>query len=129
MLHQIRRDLDALPSWPVIRVAYFIWKDPWMVAGGDTFISVMLEKCGFENVFKGRTRYPEVSHADLHESGCQLVLLSSEPFPFKEVHKKEFPTLPVQLVDGEMFSWYGSHLLQSAAYFRQLRGQILTNII
>jgi hypothetical protein len=89
----------------------------------------MLEKCGFENVFKGLSRYPEVTHKDLQDTGCQLVLLSSEPFPFKEVHKKDFPGFPVELVDGEMFSWYGSHLLQSAAYFRHLRGQILPDII
>ncbi len=102
------------------KVAYFIWKDPWMVAGGDTFISAMLEKCGFGNVFKNRTRYPVISLEELKDTGCQLVLLSSEPFPFKETHFSFFKDHPVQLVDGEMFSWYGSRILRAAAYFREI---------
>lgn len=103
---------------PRKKVAYFIWKDPWMVAGGDTFISAMLEQCGFENVFKKRTRYPVITLDELQDTDCQLVLLSSEPFPFKEAHFSFFSSLPVQLVDGEMFSWYGSRILCAAAYFR-----------
>ena len=102
------------------KVAYFIWKDPWMVAGGDTFISAMLERCGLVNVFKERTRYPVISLEELQHTGCQLVLLSSEPFPFKEKHFPFFPDWPVKLVDGEMFSWYGSRILRAVAYFREI---------
>jgi ABC-type Fe3+-hydroxamate transport system substrate-binding protein len=103
-----------------LKVAYFIWKDPWMVAGGDTFISAMLEQCGLENVFKNSHRYPEISLEELINTDCQLVLLSSEPFPFKSTHFSFFKNLPVQLVDGEMFSWYGSRILRAAAYFREI---------
>lgn len=102
-----------------LKVAYFIWKDPWMVAGGDTFISAMLEQCGWENVYKNRKRYPEISLEELMNTDCQLVLLSSEPFPFKTTHFPFFKHLPVRLVDGEMFSWYGSRILRAAAYFRE----------
>lgn len=103
-----------------VKVAYFIWKDPWMVAGGDTFIASMLEQCGLENIFKDSTRYPVISPEELQHTGCQLVLLSSEPFPFKQSHSAFFPNLPVLLVDGEMFSWYGSRILRAAAYFREI---------
>ncbi|SFW81562.1 ABC transporter substrate-binding protein [Chitinophaga sancti] len=103
-----------------LKVAYYIWKDPWMLAGGDTFISSMLEQCGLENVFKDRTRYPEISPETLMHTDCQLVLLSSEPFPFKESHVSFFKNLEVRLVDGEMFSWYGSRILRAVAYFRDI---------
>lgn len=115
---QIKTTFASIPQQK-LKVAYFIWKDPWMVAGGDTFISAMLETCGFENVFKNRSRYPEISLKDLHQSDCQLVLLSSEPFPFKATHFSCFPDHRVQLVDGEMFSWYGSRLLGFGDYIRE----------
>ncbi|NLU95880.1 helical backbone metal receptor [Chitinophaga sp. Ak27] len=104
--------------------AYFIWREPWMVAGGDTFIHEMLRACGLQNVFGSRPRYPSVTAEELFHSGCRRVLLSSEPYPFKEKHIAELQTMlpeaQVQLVDGEMFSWYGSRLLESPAYFQSL---------
>lgn len=107
-----------------IPTAYFIWRDPWMVAGGDTFIHEMMKVCGFENVFAGIDRYPVVTMEQLKETGAQLVLLSSEPYPFKEKHIAEIqlilPAAKVLLVDGEMYSWYGSRLLHAPAYFRSI---------
>jgi len=110
---------------PKRKAAYFIWKNPWMVAGNDTFIDHLLRTCGWENVFAKKTgRYPETTLAELKESGAESILLSSEPYPFKEKHLAELQeTLPnaiVKLVDGEMFSWYGSRLLQSTDYFREI---------
>ena len=59
---------------------------------------------------------------------CQLLLLSSEPYPFKQKHIDELqPLLPhikIVLVDGEMFSWYGSHLQYAPGYFKELRMSI-----
>lgn len=102
------------------RVAYFIWYRPWMAAGGDTFINDILSRMGFQNVLKDKNRYPEVNPADLLHAGVEKILLSSEPFPFGEKHIAELqsllPDVAVQLVDGEMFSWYGSRLLQAADY-------------
>jgi ABC-type Fe3+-hydroxamate transport system substrate-binding protein len=117
------------------RTAYCIWQDPYMTVGGDTFIHSMLEAAGFENIFSGKTRYPVITTADLlianlpaGREGCELLLLSSEPFPFKQKHIEELqPLLPntkIVLVDGEMFSWYGSRLLQAPAYFNKLCEQI-----
>lgn len=134
---QIREQFDllraSLPVNPVPRrAAYFIWRDPWMVAGGDTFINNMLQACGLENIFAGMPRYPVLTLPGLREAfkdvppAGQLILLSSEPYPFKERHIDEIRTvLPgaqILLVDGEMFSWYGSRLLEAPAYFRQLFG-------
>ena len=100
---------------------YFIWNDPSLVAGKNTFIDDMLEKCGFENLMKGE-RYPEV--INFEDYNPDFVLLSSEPYPFKEKHieqfKKYYPNAKVVLVDGEMFSWYGSRLLHSPKYFIEL---------
>ncbi len=100
---------------------YLIWKKPWMAAGKATFINEMLQRAGFENIAEGR--YPEISEKDFLRA--EVVLLSSEPFPFNEKHQRElqqrFPDLKVILVDGEMFSWYGIRILQAADYFRSLK--------
>lgn len=101
-------------------VAYFIWKDPWMCAGGDTFINDMISRMGLRNVLAGHMRYPEVSPQMLADADVDLVLLSSEPYPFKEKHiaeiSKILPAAKILLVDGEMFSWYGSRMLKAVGY-------------
>jgi ABC-type Fe3+-hydroxamate transport system substrate-binding protein len=105
---------EIKPVFPTKRVAYFIWRKPYMVAGGDTFIQNMLEKVGFLNVFAEKLRYPEVSAAAISAANLDLILLSDEPFPFKEKHLAEFraicPTAEIRIIDGEMCSWYGSRL-------------------
>lgn len=117
----------SLLATPIVkpRVAYLIWRSPYMTVGHDTFIHSMLELAGYENVFAGRTRYPEISVEELQKAGCDHVFLSSEPYPFSKKHIDELqPLLPgvkIMLVDGEMFSWYGSRLLRSASYFLSLR--------
>ena len=99
-----------------------------MASGGDTFINSMMAVCGLENVLQDQKRYPELSIEQIQALNPAVILLSSEPFPFKEKHIAELsalcPNAAVRLVDGEMFSWYGSRLLQSAAYFRNLRTDI-----
>lgn len=111
------------------RTAYLIWKDPYMTIGGDTFIHDMLLKAGMENVFSGQHRYPETSMTELREKKCDQVLLSSEPYPFREKHFSELqenlPGVKIRLVDGEMFSWYGSHLLKAPEYFNNLNNTVL----
>ncbi|MEO1031726.1 MAG: helical backbone metal receptor [Bacteroidota bacterium] len=106
------------------KVAYFIWKKPWMVAASDTFIGYMLQEAGYSNVFEHEKRYPEIdlNHPALHNA--ELIFLSSEPYPFKEQHieelKTEFPDKTFQIVNGELFSWYGSRLQKSYRYFESL---------
>lgn len=110
------------------KTCYLIWKDPYMTVGGDTFIHDMLQRAGFTNLFASASRYPEVAIQSLQEMGCEVLLLSSEPYPFKEKHLQELgallPGTKIGLVDGEAFSWYGSRLLHSPSYFEQLRKQI-----
>jgi ABC-type Fe3+-hydroxamate transport system substrate-binding protein len=109
-------------------VAYLIWKDPYMTVGGDTFINDMLQRCGFTNIFHNKSRYPETNLQQLAATNCEIVLLSSEPYPFKQNHIAEMqaalPNTKFMLVDGEMFSWYGSRLLKAPAYFATLRQQV-----
>ena len=124
----IRAGFAGLNAVKPRRVAYLIWQNPYMTIGGDTFIHDMLQRCGWENVFAHRQRYPVITPEELEAAGCELLLLSSEPFPFKEKHIKEWeqrlPGAKVLLADGEMFSWYGSRLLHAPAYFRQLQDLI-----
>jgi ABC-type Fe3+-hydroxamate transport system substrate-binding protein len=121
-------ELQRLNDQP--RTAYLIWKDPYMTAGADTFIHSMLDAAGFNNIFSHLNRYPEVTIEQLQTARCELLLLSSEPFPFKQKHIEELqdylPTTRILLVDGEMFSWYGSRLRFSPLYFNQLQQQVNT---
>ncbi len=115
------------PTRP-LRVAYFIWQNPMMVAASDTFIDHILNEAGFVNAFAALSRYPSISEADLQAARPDLVFLSSEPYPFGEKHITEFqqrcPLARVLIVDGELFSWYGSRLLHSAHYLHTLRQQL-----
>ena len=114
----------SLEERPSRRTAYFIWKTPWMAAGGDTFIQDMLTHAGLTNIFQDQCRYPSIELSSLSDSGCELVLLSSEPYPFREKHIQEIkavvPQATIRLVDGEVFSWYGSRLLQAPDYLGHL---------
>lgn len=105
------------------KVLYLIWKNPYMTVGGDTFISRMLHLSGFENVCKDLSRYPVLSSASLSELRPSQVFLSSEPFPFNKNHIMElediFPEAHIRLVDGEMFSWYGTRMKHCLEYFRK----------
>ncbi len=109
------------------RVLYLIWKNPFMAAGSGTFITDMLQRSGFENVVS-QTRYPELTEQQIIDLNPEVILLSSEPFPFKEKHIKELqeflPNTTIKLVDGEMFSWYGSRLKYAPSYFSELIGSI-----
>ncbi len=106
------------------RVAYLIWKGPYMTVGGDTFINDMLKKIGLSNIYHNQNRYPQITLEDLMNVKPEVILLSSEPYPFKEKHiaeiKNHLPTTKILLADGEMFSWYGSRMLLMPAYFNQL---------
>lgn len=104
------------------KCAYLIWKNPYMTVGFDTFIHDILEKIGFQNIFKNQKRYPEISVQDLQSA--DYIFLSSEPFPFQQKHidelQKELPDAKISLVDGEAFSWYGTRLAKCESYFQNL---------
>jgi len=130
LIYKIRKEEELFSNFvsdkPKKRIAYFIWRNPWMAVGGGTFINEMLKLNGFVNVYEEVSRYPEVSTEDLSEliENLDVILLSSEPFPFSEKHIKEIkeinPVTQVRLVDGEYFSWYGSRLVRAFSYFRTL---------
>jgi len=109
------------------KVAYLIWRKPYMLAGRDTFIDNILAINGLSNVIKER-RYPEIELNELAELKPDLIFLSSEPYPFKEEHLEEIrqvvPEAKVMLVDGEMFSWYGSRLVKAVQYLFQLQKEL-----
>lgn len=109
----------------VKKVVYLIWKDPWMAAGNTTFIDHLLQLNKFENLYQNEARYPEVHPKKMKQKvNLDFILLSSEPYPFKEKHileiKKITPKVKTILVDGEMFSWTGSRLLKAFDYFKTL---------
>lgn len=126
IISEVKNSFAALPSFEIKRTLYLIWKKPWVAAGSDTFISQIMKMSGFENVVTA-TRYPNLSEEDIRKLNPDVVLLSSEPYPFKDQHideiNKLLPSARVMLVDGEMFSWYGSRMREMRVYFRELRSK------
>ena len=110
---------------------YLIWNNPIMCAGQDNFINEMLNVAGFENLIQ-ESRYPELSISTIASLNPDFLLLSSEPFPFKDQHLKIFeahlPQTKIMIVDGELFSWYGSRLKKSMNYFNELHRKINNKI-
>ena len=120
--------LEADAPDPPIRAAYLIWREPWMAAGGDTYISDVMRRAGFQNVHAAHARYPSVDLPDL--AAADVVLLSSEPYPFDKTHAAEVeraaPGVRTALVDGEAFSWYGARTAEAPAYLRTLRERLVS---
>lgn len=107
------------------RVLYFIWNDPYMVAGRHTFIGDVMSRLGLTNCIDViDSRYPILTIEEIIALNPELILLSSEPFPFNDKHvselQKHLPHTKIQIVDGEAYSWYGSRLLHSVTEFEKL---------
>jgi ABC-type Fe3+-hydroxamate transport system substrate-binding protein len=119
----IQETFSTIKKYPAFSVLYLIWRGPWMAAGKGTFINTMLGKAGLRNVLD-QDRYPELSAEDIKMLRPDYIFLSSEPYPFREKHMEELqqisPDSRILLVDGEMFSWYGSRLIKAPAYFNAL---------
>lgn len=104
IIQHITEQFSSLrPLDPPRTVAYFIWREPYMVAGHGTFINDLLGRCGLINVFDSDdARYPEITAKEVEEAAPEIILLSSEPYPFKEKHIEELhetcPETPVILV-------------------------------
>ena len=122
VIKQARRDLSNQFKRPA-SCYYFIWKEPWLTVGGDTFIHAMLEVAGFDALSKHQLRYPEL---DINNTTAQpdYLLLSSEPYPFKQADadylQTKFPASKIVFVDGTYFSWYGSRLTKAFSYLSDL---------
>ena len=121
---QIAERLQSVKKRSANSVLYLIWRNPWMAAGSDTFINSMLTMLNLKNALENVARYPQLSKEQIADLRPDFIFLSSEPYPFREKHieelKKISPLSRVILVDGEMFSWYGSRLLKAADYFNLL---------
>ena len=109
------------------KVLYLIWKDPWMTVSPDTYVSRTLLLFGMHTVpQEAPKRYPELDALDA--TGAELILLSTEPYRFKESHREELQTAlqkPVHLIDGEMTSWYGSRAIQGLRYLADFSASLL----
>lgn len=129
-LENLRNNLQRLNSF---RFAYFIWMNPWMVAGDKTYISSVLELIGGINAISTgellSERYPAIDAQDERLGLADVMLFSSEPFPFKNRHIDEFRQQskilrPMIKVDGQALSWYGSRFAETLKYLGRLHAQI-----
>tara|TARA_R110000868_G_scaffold259361_7_gene517396 strand:+ start:17401 stop:18144 length:744 start_codon:yes stop_codon:yes gene_type:complete len=115
LITEIQKLIPSSIEFQNIRTAYFIWKDPWMTIGSDTYIHNVMKYFGLKNVYGEQSRYPETDFEELHTLNPELILLSSEPYPFKQKHILELKTIcpdsTILLVNGEWFSWYGSRMV------------------
>jgi len=116
---------EFIKNKEVKKVVYFIWKDPWMAAGNNTFINHLLQLNKFDNIYQHKERYPIIDLEEMKlNTQLDFILLSSEPYPFKEENileiEKHTHKAKAILVDGEMFSWTGSRLLKAFEYFKTL---------
>ncbi len=126
---QIKRTLPEVKNiFKGQTTAYFIWYKPYMFAAKNTFIDHVLNYIGLKNAVGNFKRYPKLDDEQLKKIDPQICLLSSEPFPFKAKHIKELkdklPKAKIGIVDGEIFSWYGSRLLHFANYIKELQKSI-----
>lgn len=123
----------AAEVWPVRRVLYLIWRQPWMTVARDTYIARMLAEVGWqtwpavEGGPHGAARYPALAGDEAWLAEVEELLLSSEPYRFDASHLAEAqalcPNARVRLVDGELLSWYGPRAADGLAYLRQLATQ------
>ena len=101
---------------------YFVWKNPWMVAGNNTYIESLLSKFYLKNIIN-KSKYPKIELKNI-SSDPQIIFLPSEPYKFSKTDKMElqkvFPKSKILLVNGEMFSWYGSRMVKAAVYIEKL---------
>jgi ABC-type Fe3+-hydroxamate transport system substrate-binding protein len=108
-------------------VLYAIWKDPWMSVSRDTYVSAMLAAVGWKTLpIQAQKRYPEVPRNDSTWQNAQRIFLSSEPYLFGDEHiallRDEWMlTQPIELIDGEMVSWYGVRAIAGLHYLAKLR--------
>jgi len=100
------------------RFLYFIWQKPYILAGTDTYISRVLESFGWENACnQSQSRYPTVTSQDLLQCFPEILLLSSEPYPFRKRDVKPLAKIytekiPIKKADGKLLSWWGSPFLE-----------------
>jgi ABC-type Fe3+-hydroxamate transport system substrate-binding protein len=118
----------AARAFPLDRVLYLIWKNPWMTVSRDTYVSRMLALVKWETVpAECIDRYSKIQLDSAVLDAADAVLLSSEPYSFREGHVAELRADPllakkrIALIDGEMTAWYGSRAIEGLGYLRRFR--------
>jgi ABC-type Fe3+-hydroxamate transport system substrate-binding protein len=110
-------------AFPQRKVLYLVWRDPWMTVSRDTYLSRTLALFGLETLpAEAADRYPTVSEEEIRMNAADLVLLSSEPYRFRERDAAQLRNSlkkPVRLIDAEMTSWYGSRAIRGLAYLAE----------
>lgn len=132
LIQEIKEGIATAKSWAQHHTAlYLIWNNPIMIAGKNTFIDAVLSELGIENkasALPEPNRYPQLSEEQIQDTNADLLLLSSEPYPFKEKHLLHFqrlvPNSKILLVDGEVFSWYGTRMKFLPQHWRSLKSHI-----
>lgn len=120
-----RNSIPLTPPFPTLnkQALYLIWKGPWMGVAKDTYVNAVLDHCGLGNALAKQSRYPIIEDADWENLNPDYLFYSSEPFPFKAKDmaelKEKFPDAKHLLVDGEMFSWFGTRVSETFSYFEQ----------
>ena len=117
--------IHKVPNGVKPRVLYVIWDNPIMAVGSDTYIDAIISLGQMRNAAASFSRYPIMDEKALQQvQPIDMVLLSSEPFPFAEKHIRKyesiFPDSEIRLVDGELFSWYGWRLTKTLDYLVDL---------
>lgn len=129
LTQEIHQAFAGIQRLPPMRTLYLMWREPFMGAAARTFIDSMIRDIGLVNVLANRERYPELTREEIIQLNPDLVLLSSEPYPFREKHLREveafLPGSRIRLVDGEFFSWYGSRLRIAPEYFNRLTSTLV----
>lgn len=129
IINSIKKELGELDYFfksPIKKALYVIWDNPTMVAGKKTYIDSIISLINLQNACD-TNRYPNLKDVEIEKP--DYILLSSEPYPFKNKHlekyKNNFPDSKVILVDGEMFSWYGSRIIKAIPYIKTLRDKLI----
>ncbi len=124
----IRIAFSDIEKLPLLRTLYLIWRKPWMAAASGTFIHELMTLAGLQNCLVENDRYPELTAEKIALLNPQLIMLSSEPYPFQQKHidevQKICPQAKIVLVDGEMFSWYGSRLKKFPEYLKTINSSL-----
>jgi ABC-type Fe3+-hydroxamate transport system substrate-binding protein len=121
--------LAAAQGLPRRQVLYLIWRDPWMTVSPDTYIARMLALVNWHTVPRQTdSRYPAIQLEALDESP-DMVLLSTEPYPFRDKHIAEIRDCvrghpDIRLIAGDMVSWYGSRAIAGVAYMQALATEL-----
>lgn len=127
IIDRLNKEFTTLKKAESKSVLYLIWHQPTMSVGTDTFINHILKIAGYRNIIE-KKRYPEIREDEITALNPDYVFLSSEPYPFENKHISHFqkllPHAQIELVDGEMFSWYGSRLLRTPKYLNELHRKL-----